>query len=83
MQLAVPHLFLVNIGQIYCVLRSIKTDKSPGLDLIPNKIVKMFAFDTSRFYIERLEKDFPDVTNFKDYGSFCNPLDNSSRNRPT
>ena len=37
--------FLVNIGQVYHALRNIKINKSPGPDLIPNKILKMFAFE--------------------------------------
>ena len=44
-QLSVPPSFLVNIGQVYHALHNIKTNKSPGPDLIPNKILKMFAFE--------------------------------------
>ena len=41
----VPASFLVDTGQVYQALRKIKTNKSPGPDLIPNKILKMFAFE--------------------------------------
>ena len=44
-QLDVPASFLVDTGQVYQALRKIKTNKSPGPDLIPNKILKMFAFE--------------------------------------
>ena len=44
-QLSVSPSFLVNIGQVYHALLNIKTNKSPGPDLIPNKILKMFAFE--------------------------------------
>jgi hypothetical protein len=43
--LDVPASFLVDTGQVYQALRKIKTNKSPGPDLIPNKILKMFAFE--------------------------------------
>ena len=43
-QLDVPPFFLVDTRQVYQALRKIKTNKSPGPDLIPNKILKMFAF---------------------------------------
>ena len=39
-QLSVPPSFLVNIGQVYHTLYNNKTNKSPGPDLIPNKILK-------------------------------------------
>ena len=35
----------MNIAQVYHALLNIKTNKSPGPDLIPNKILKMFAFE--------------------------------------
>ena len=41
----VPPSFLVDTGQVYQALRKIKINKSPGPDLIPNKILKMFAFE--------------------------------------
>ncbi|CAB4000775.1 RNA-directed DNA polymerase from mobile element jockey [Paramuricea clavata] len=41
----VPNHLLVNIGQVYSVLRRLKTTKSPGPDGIPNRILKTFAFE--------------------------------------
>ena len=41
----VPNHLLVNIGQVYSVLRHLKTTKSPGPDGIPNRILKTFAFE--------------------------------------
>ena len=38
-----PNEFLVNYSQVYTPLRQIKTSKSPGPDMIPNKLLKMFA----------------------------------------
>ena len=43
----VPNHLLVNIGQVYSVLRRLKTTKSPGPDGIPNRILKTFAFEFS------------------------------------
>ena len=45
MQLTVPPSFLVNIGQVYYALSNIKINKSSGPDLIPNKILKVFAYE--------------------------------------
>ena len=45
MQFTVPPPFLVNIGQVYHALRNIKINKYSGPDLIPNKILKMLAFE--------------------------------------
>lgn len=44
-QLTVPPSFLVEPGRVYRALRQINTNKSPGPDLIPNQILKMFAFE--------------------------------------
>jgi hypothetical protein len=41
----VPNQLLVNIGQVYSVLRRLKTTKSPGPGGIPNRILKTFAFE--------------------------------------
>ena len=43
--LEVPDVFLVDDQQIYNKLCDIKTTKSPGPDLFPNKILKIFAFE--------------------------------------
>ena len=43
--LEVPDDFLVDDQQIYNKLCDIKTTKSPGPDLFPNKILKIFAFE--------------------------------------
>jgi hypothetical protein len=41
----VPDYVMVNPGQVYSVLRHIKTTKSQGPDSIPNKVLKTFAFE--------------------------------------
>ena len=41
--LEVPSEYLVNTQQVYKKLREIKTTKSPGPDMLPNKILKIFA----------------------------------------
>ena len=41
--LEVPSEYLVNTQQVYRRLREIKTTKSPGPDMLPNKILKIFA----------------------------------------
>ena len=41
--LDLPNKFLVNYSQVYTSLRQIKNSKSPGPDMIPNKLLKMFA----------------------------------------
>ena len=43
--LEVPNDYLVDAQQIYRKLRKIKTTKSPGPDMFPNKILKTFAFE--------------------------------------
>ena len=45
MDLDVPNDLLVDFHQVYKKLREIKTTKSPGPDMIPNKILKTFAFE--------------------------------------
>ena len=59
-EIEVPDHLLVTIGQVYSELRRIKTTKSPGPDMIPNKILKMLAFelapvitDIGRIYTRR------------------------------
>jgi hypothetical protein len=42
--LEIPNDYLVDAQQIYRKLRKIKTTKSPGPDMFPNKILKTFAF---------------------------------------
>ena len=41
--LEVPSEYLVNTQQVYKKLREIKTTKSPGSDMLPNKILRIFA----------------------------------------
>ena len=41
--LEVPSQYLVNTQQVYKKLREIKSTKSPGPDMLPNKILKIFA----------------------------------------
>ena len=41
--LDLPNEFLVNYSQVDTSLRQIKTSKSSGPDMIPNKLFKMFA----------------------------------------
>ena len=43
--LEIPQQLLVNIGQVHTALRQTKTSKSPGSDMIPNRILKDFAFE--------------------------------------
>ncbi|CAB4013539.1 RNA-directed DNA polymerase from mobile element jockey [Paramuricea clavata] len=43
--LEVPNHYLVDAQQIYMKLSKIKTTKSPGPDMFPNKILKTFAFE--------------------------------------
>ena len=43
--LEVPHHLLVDKGEVYSALRRIKTAKSAGPDGIPNKLLKIFAFE--------------------------------------
>ena len=43
--LDVPSEFFVDACQVYKELQKIKVSKSPGPDQIPNKIVKLFAFE--------------------------------------
>ena len=43
----VPDEFLVSVDDCFNELRSIKLNKSPGPDIIPNKILKEFAYELS------------------------------------
>jgi hypothetical protein len=43
--MSLPPSWWTHTGQVDQALRKIKTNKSPGPDLIPNKILKMFAFE--------------------------------------
>ena len=44
-ELQVPGNLLVHIGQVFLELKRLKTTKSPGPNMIPNKILKTFAFE--------------------------------------
>ena len=45
-ELSVPgNLLIVDIGKVFSELKHLKTTKSPGPDMIPNKILKIFAFE--------------------------------------
>ena len=41
----VPNEYLVDANQVYNELRKIRINKSPGPDMIPNKILKVFAYE--------------------------------------
>ncbi len=43
--LDVPNEFLVNYSQVYTSLRQIRTNKSPGPDIILNKLLKIFVYE--------------------------------------
>ncbi|CAB3993754.1 Hypothetical predicted protein [Paramuricea clavata] len=43
----VPGEYLIDANKVYNELRKIKTNKSPGPDMIPNKILKVFAYELS------------------------------------
>ena len=45
MDLDVPNYYLVDSQQVYTKLQEIKTTKSSRPDMIPNKILKTFAFE--------------------------------------
>ena len=41
----VPNEYLIDANQVYNELRKIRINKSPGPDMIPNKILKVFAYE--------------------------------------
>ena len=41
----VPGEYLIDANKVYNELRKIRTNKSPGPDMIPNKILKVFAYE--------------------------------------
>ena len=64
-EIEVPNHLQVNIGQVYSELRRLKTTMSPGPDRIPNKILKIFAFEfapviTDIYNASLLQGVFPD-----------------------
>ena len=64
-ELQVPGNLLVHIGQVFLELKRLKTTKSPGPNMIPNKILKTFAFEfapviTDIFNISIKQGIFPD-----------------------
>ena len=64
-ELQVPGNLLVHIGQVFSELKRHKTTKSPGPDMIPNKILKTFAFEfapviTDIFNTSMKQGIFPD-----------------------
>ena len=44
-ELPVPGNLLVDIGKVFSELKHLEITKSPGPDMIPNKILKIFAFE--------------------------------------
>jgi hypothetical protein len=38
-------MYLINVNKVYNELRKIRTNKSPGPDMIPNKILIVFAYE--------------------------------------
>ena len=48
--LEVPSEHLVDTQQVYKKLREIKTTKSPGPDMLPNKILRIFACELAPIY---------------------------------
>ena len=64
-ELQVPGNLLVHIGQVFSDLKRLKTTKSPCPDMIPNKILKTFAFEfapviTDIFNTSMKQGIFPD-----------------------
>ena len=63
-QIEVPDRFLVDTGKVFSALRHIKTNKSPGPDNFPNKLLKLFAFElapviTDIYNATMLQGNFP------------------------
>lgn len=71
MQLVVPPSYLVNIGQVYYAIRNIKINKSPGPDLMLNRILKIFAFELALVCPARSPSRSGEVIDCLTYAPMC------------